>query len=945
MIVANYDRSWGYLSHEHRRLDEEVQQLLNNYATGLLEDLAYAIIGTYGVGKTQFLYHVHQCALKRDIVPLYFLAEDLFREVITDDGEAWLPGTVYSLIEGKISQVLDGLSNKDASEIGRILDPRGKMRKDSPRVIAEVIDKFSGRDCQNMPVLLLVDELEGQYGILQEKVETMDRSPLRDWLESRTHLKFLAFAPAGIYELGGADRGRVKRKVIPPADVKFVRDALIGDAGRSNACWWLSRGKARQLFKTAETLERLGSEHIQDAARASRVIKLELDPIGQPPTEVPPAVTDKISPSKIPFLLNLAPIAGGGKRQYIIGVQRLDTGKLAEKLIDAFGIGKDNAILISEYFKRTVSALSDAEWLTYIDQEDLPELFCLVLDHFLEYEHGSPELSETFGEILSLYERSKKEPAGMYGTIGTLWELRESKFQLPLSVEEIREAFPFPTMNPMVKHYVPGEMKKQWEGRDLPLWKWAEGNVTILFFASARDFAAYLDTDEFLSSSLPDGKGVLSLLPYGEDLKKEERKPLFRWLEENGKLKVIKLQHLLTDFLFSASGELADIPGNLDETLEGFREDKGDILLSRKTEIYYKALCDTTKDELPRPRVIYRGDPPDAATVWGKTQMGHRSIAVSGIALAFYTLKPEEQNLLVSLRELFRGGKEGRGIADLRHLISGRGAPGRGGHTRLPDRLLPYSEKGTGIRNTEYVERLRSYWRSEEMDRLVKLARILSLNDFLKLHQDEDVNRLLEALWRSVRKDFEAEDLDVFIAELEQNIIPVLQDCQVLDEQGSDFDLSGIDFGDYERLVKSLQGFEKFLEVVKASVEASPLVHSIVSILAETITDIDGNIRTLNDLSSKAKRAIEDLKESAQYLKRNFWEYERAVKFIGLEEKDIKQIIEEKLRMSGTPDLQALEESARERKGFLDDVSTSLSKLDRKLRDLGDCFASMRGVE
>lgn len=319
--------------------------------------------------------------------------------------------------------------------------------------------------------------------------------------------------------------------------------------------------------------------------------------------------------------------------------------------------------------------------------------------------------------------------------------------------------------------------------------------------------------------------------------------------------------------------------------------------------------------------------------------MGHRPIAVSGIALAFYSLKPEERALLVSLRELFRGG------GDLRHLISGREAPGRGGHTRLPDRLLPYKERGTGIRNTEGIERLRVYWRDEEIDRLVKLARILSLDDFLKLHQDEDVNRLLEALWRAVREDFEVEDLDVFIASLEEDIIPALKDCWELEKLGDDFGLSGIDFGDHEQLVKSLQGFEKLLEVVKTSTEASPLVQSIGSILAETVTDIDSSLRTLNSLSSKAKRAMDDLNESAQDLKRNFWEYERAVEFIGLKEEDINQMIDEELQMNGTPDLQAVEESARDRKGFLDGVSVSLSELEQKLKDLENLFTSIRGVE
>src|SRR4030042_1042446 len=152
MIVADYDKKWEPLSNEHKKKDEELQQLLDKYATGSLEDLAYAIIGTYGVGKTQLLFQVHKYAI----------------------------------------------------EIYKILDPREKVRKDAPRVLETVLGKFVENTIADIKVLLLVDELEGQYPILQKLDQTGERSPLMQWLESRTHPKFLAFAPAGIYELGGA---------------------------------------------------------------------------------------------------------------------------------------------------------------------------------------------------------------------------------------------------------------------------------------------------------------------------------------------------------------------------------------------------------------------------------------------------------------------------------------------------------------------------------------------------------------------------------------------------------------------------------------------------------------------------------------------------------------------------------------------------------------------
>lgn len=944
MIVADYDKKWGPLSNEHKKKDEEIQQLLDKYTTGSLEDWAYAIIGTYGVGKTQLLFQIHKYAVERNIIPLYFLAEDLFKEVV-ENNVTCTPGNVYKLIEDKVSLVRGYLSNGNASEIYKILDPREKIRRDAPKVLETVLEKFSGKNIDHIKILLLVDELEGQYPILQKLEQTGERSPLMQWLESKTHLKFLAFAPAGIYELGGADRDRVKRIVVPSADVKYIRENLIKDAGKSNACWWLSRGKARQLLKAAEVLGKLEGETIQDAAKTSRIIKGELDSIGQPPTEVPPAVTAEISPSKIPFLLKLAPITCEGGRRYIIDAEKLQTGELAERLIEAFKTNKDNAILISEYFKKTVRALSDDGWLTYVDERDLPELFCLVLDHFLEYEHESPEFLKTSKEILSLYERSKEEPAAMHGTIGTLWERREIEWGLPLSIEEIRGAFPFPTMNPIVKDYVPDDMKRKWEGRNKPLWMWIEGNITVLFFASARDFIAYSETDEFLSLSLPDTKGVLCLLPYGEDLRKEEKKPLFKWLEGNGKLKVIQLRHLLTSFLLSASGELTAIPGNLQEILKDFKEDKEDVLLSRRTEIYEKALSDTVKDELPKPGRIYKGNPPDADNVWGRNQIGYRMIAVSGIALAFSRLKPEESFLLADLREVFKGTREGRGAGDLRYLISGREPPGKGGHTRLPDRLLPYQARRAGISNTEVIEKLKTYWHSEEIDKIEELARILPLDDFLKLHQDEDVGRLLEAIWRSVRGEFEAEGLDGFTDKIQKDFIPVLSACQRLEETGSKFGLGGIDFGNDEQLVKSLPGFKTLLEILKRSANASPLVKSIVSILVESINDVDSDIRSLNNLCNNAKRAVEDLNESAKNLKKNFWEYKRAVKFVDLKEQDIEQIINDQIKMVGIPDLEGVEAEAEERKEYLDEVSTSLFRLEQKLTDLENLFRTTKGVK
>ena len=934
MAVADYNRKWDYLSREHKTKDEQIRQILKSYVDDEpLTYMAYAVLGTYGAGKTQFLYHVHKVAIEEGIIPLYFLAEDLFTEVISED-QIWTPGGVYSLVEGKISKVKELLCAGENLKLREILDPRGKIQKDSPEVIEEALQKSSGKMQEDPKVILLVDELEGQYGNLQSIVRTSDRSPLREWLESRSHLKVLAFAPAGIYELGGADRDRVKRIVLPPAEVKYLRQNLVKDAGKSNSCWWLSRGKARQLFKCVDILSEVGDT--DDASRVSRIIRQELDPIGQPPTEVPAAATYKIPPSKIPFVFKLSPLAGDKRRRYVIDTEKLRAGEFAEKLIEAFRIGKDNAMLISEYFGKTLQALSDDNFVTYVDEDDLPELFCLVLDHFLEYEHGDPELSKTFGEILSLYERAKKESAAIYGIIGRLWDLRETEYGLPLTVNEVRESFPFPTMNPIVKNHIPKDMKRKWEGQGLPLWMWKEGSTTVVFCASSRDLKAYSGTDEFKSLSLLDGNAVLSLLPPDEEIG-AEKGPFLKWLEENEKFRLAKLQPLLSDFLLSASGELSDIPGELKETLGRFHEDKQDVLLSRKSEIYEKAFDDTVRDELPKPMRYCSETPPDATTVWGKGQI-EREISVCGVALAFSNLKPEERNILIHLRELFKGSREGRGEGDLHALL-----PSRGGYSTLADDLLPRLGRKKEMKDADPVTRLRSYWRDGEKRNLENLARILPVEDYLKLYPEEDINRLLEAVWRVTRAEFQTEEVDQHADKLRMDIIPTLQDCRELEKLATSFGLGGVDFGDYEWLVKSLPSFERLSEILDKSSDVSPLVRSIMVNLAKNIEEVDSDIADLADLCSNARRAIQDLRESAETLEQNYSEYKRAVRFVGLSKKDLKELIDEQTTIDGTLRTEKIEEEANERKDYLDTVSARFAELEEKLDQLQETLSQIRG--
>lgn len=417
----------------------------------------------------------------------------------------------------------------------------------------------------------------------------------------------------------------------------------------------------------------------------------------------------------------------------------------------------------------------------------------------------------------------------------------------------------------------------------------------------------------------------------------KEKKPVLTWLETNGKLNVVELPTLLTDFLLSASGEIqGSIPGDLQLYLKNFKDDKGDVLLSRKAEIYSEAIKEIIQSNISKPDTFYKSELPDTGTVWGEGQL-NREVAITGIALAFIDLSVLERQLLAELRELFRSGKEGRGKGDLNPLMPISGFIG------LSDDLLPRYGRRKELRDSDPIGRLKGYWRTEEKDKLVELANILPLDYFLKLHQDRNMNRLLEAMWKTARTDFDLTDSEATIEKLEKDFTPVLQDCLKLEQESRDsLALSGINFEGKEQLVKAKDGIRKIIEIAKESQKdagVSALTRYIIKIfMNELATNNQKDIRELASSSSNVKRSVDGLKKASDDVKRNFLEYSRATRFVGIKEDQIKQIVAKQMKLTGTPTLEALETSAGERKGYLEDISKNLNLLDRKLGELEGIF-------
>jgi len=416
------------------------------------------------------------------------------------------------------------------------------------------------------------------------------------------------------------------------------------------------------------------------------------------------------------------------------------------------------------------------------------------------------------------------------------------------------------------------------------------------------------------------------------------------WLDRNGKLRIVSAPPLLSDFLLSAAGEIENLlPGELLNILDRFIKEKDDVILCRKARIYYEAINDLVTTNLPRPAVFCRDVPPQADTVWGKSQIANPAIAVAGCALAFSSITAEESKSLAALRELFKGDREGKGAGSLHPFI----VRPRAGHTSLADDLLPRLDTKGQLRDSPAVARLREYFGATEKQ-LSELTRLVALRDFLKLEDEEDRGRLLEAFWRAVRGEFDEAGLDDLAHRLETEVVPVVTMANELETQAiSNLGLEGIGFGDADTIVRANAGFERLLknakDIIQGKGSAAALVKNLYILLVrQLLENIDSDLSSLNTTLGRINTAFSNMKTASEDLKRNFWQYGKATQFADINEQDMDAFIAQETRIQGIPSLEELEAEITARKGNLEEASGKLSSLENTLEELETTTLELR---
>lgn len=924
--IAAYETQWQDLSDEHEQTREEINEIVEKFGQGeSLPYHAYTVVGVFGSGKTQLLYHIHHQCLQQDILPIYFEADRLFKTVFELDSPG--PGDITDIISKKVSELEEAIAQNNSETVHELLNPGDDTDKE--QLVNSILDAFGGESIDEKAIL--VDELEQQYESLQEHVRADENSPLRDWLERGNELKFLALAPAGMYEMGGADRTRCGRIVIPPVDINHLRDEYFeNDAGLANACWWLSRGNPRHILSNANELEGRGDIRESPPHQIASFLN-GLDPIGQEPSVVPAANLDEIHRGRLEDLLDLAPQDSEEQRRYVIDVEEADKAEFIELAADIFEVDRTVADYLSRYFFLVASTLSDGENVCYVDE--LSGLFALAIDFLLEYQHNNPEIKEGIREVTEAYNQLDSNEID--ATIGRLFEYKTASKALPFSTDEIREVFRLPIVDPVVKNHAVPEIREAHEGNGRPLWKINRPNRTVYFFISHRDLESYAQTDEFLDAALPDGNTVLCITADSPGSIEGEFE---QWLQNNGKLDIETSSPLLSDFLISLVGELNETPpANLEETLNELA-DSDDPILERKVNIYRESFERLIIGTISSPTTFCEQDVP-YTHIWGRDQIGNREAVIPAVAQAYREETGDKDiELLAELGALFESGGHLNFIAT-----------GKAGYVTVAKDLLPLH--GREYEHQQVIKNLRRYFNNES--ELRTLAQLVSEETFRKLSENENKDRLLTAFWRATRAEFDANNIQENNNWIERELIDRLESAEELASNLAsgrhdvtvNFDSQQSDES-YESYMaaQNAEAFEKLFQLTDSCINDSDvLVQKLYSMYLTAVRDHEQTVRQFGGLVDHAQDEADDFEDAAENLEKNLWEYSKAREFVEITEEEIDSVIEEN-SLSGRISIDDLaDELERARQGIRKCIR-DMSSIEENLVDLQEVLEKIAAI-
>lgn len=748
---ASIETEWLPLSDQHEAYLKQIDAYVGALSKGNKNVPRIAVVGPYGQGKTQLLFHIMKLTFQNGGTAIYTHADRIVRLIerkIGPDG-AILPSELPPLLKEAILDDLKNLDKKDSLLL--ITDP-------------EVVDYVKGHvasDPSKNFQVLLVDEIEQAYEFLQQKIQTSDRNPIRSLLDSKEVYTVLAFAPRSIYEYklgatlgeGEAERSRFETFYLPPVTSQQTKKFLnIPDKGFANFLWWMSRGRARFLIKAFQQRDKYSLKEL----RGFRSFAEAMGNISGVPCFDLDALRDKGGKfvSNWKEVLCLVPTATREDRERAL-LFKID-GDFDRKATDFFGklgFSGKHSLILADYFSLLLDAVSDDVGQAVVKKKDSLALIRATYELALEHTYDEKIITELQKRLDDLQAQPdlRYSLPDMMEEAGIAESEKPNKL-LPFDFDKLLEFFPFPLSSPQLPE-APKEDVNKWlnELPDLPIAEDEESSVVLLFFKDFDHFRRYCENEKhaFVEKVLPERKRAAILLLQGE-IPSKDLPATARWLKNQGRQEIQKLRpSLLADFLSNAlylvKPNLKQPRPYLRKQLEALRKEfeaKNDRATAGKILRYSSALNELACS-LPvelagsiksfvyeRKGVAFEGE--------FSKQRGTQAFFCP-FTLAFFE---EDQEGLRALAQI-RSSAE-RSDRPLFEFL-----PETGGY-RTAIRFLPtIDRKGTPGHN-DSVEAIRSQYK-DRIDDIEGLGKLLSKEEVVNLVEDELTRYLLQSYHEAQR--------------------------------------------------------------------------------------------------------------------------------------------------------------------------------------------------
>jgi hypothetical protein len=741
---AEIENEWLPLSDQHATYLKRIDEYVSELSKGNKNVPRIAIVGPYGQGKTQLLFHIMKLTLKNGGIAIYTHADRIVSLIESKAGQdrAILPSELPPLLKDAIMSDLKNLSKSD--NLLLITDPE---------VLTYLRNHTTGDTAKTCQVLL-VDEVEQAYELLQQKIKTSDRNPIRSLLDSKEIYTVLAFAPRSMYEYklgatlseGEAERSRFETIYLPPVTAQQIKKFLnIPEKGFANFIWWMSRGRARFLIKAFQQSQNYSlneqrgfKSFVEAMGKISGVPCFDLD-----------ALVDKggkfIGNWKEVFKLIPAKTGEDKERALLFKIDG-DFDKKATEFFGKLGFSGSHSMTLSDYLNFLLDGVSGDDGEAVVKKKDSLALVRATYELALEHTHDEKLIAELQRRLDDLQAQPdlRYSLPDMMEEVGIGESVKPDKL-LPFDFDKLLEFFPFPLSSPQMPEASKEDVSK-WlnELPDLPLAEDEESSVVVSFFKDFDHFKRYCENEKhtFVEKVLPERKKTVILLLEGE-ISPKDLPALARWLRNQGRLQIEKLRpSLLSDFLANA---LYLIKPNFKqprpylrkelETLGEKFEEKNDRATVGKILRYSSALNE-----------LVSSLPAEFAALFGSFAYERRGVAFEGeflrqrgteafyypLTLAFFDEDTEGLRALAQIRSLAE--RTGRSLFEF--------LPEKGGY-RTAISFLPATDRKGVPRHSESIETIRSQYK-DKMDALEELVKLLSKEEILNLVEDELTRYLLQ---------------------------------------------------------------------------------------------------------------------------------------------------------------------------------------------------------